>query len=211
MAIKTNIDHVDNVREIYGFISYNDYLNLPYFREYVAQNNVELPKKVEPKKKNVEEVVVKPVNERVKLNVCAVIAILLGWAYAIWSLLGYFVTMPEVVSELFIMYDGNTIVEIVTGLIEGGSSDILLLVRDIVFLVSVFISVFVLVGSHANLKIKCAGKVLKVAASLLFITALATAVITLIKVSTLTMGMAIEVIIALFIAFATIASPKKVK
>ncbi len=211
MAIKTNIDHVDNVREIYGFISYNDYLNLPYFREYVEQNNVVLPKKVEPKKKKVEEVVVKPTNERVKLNVCAVIAILLGWAYAIWSLLGYFVTMPEVVSELFIMYDGKTIVEIVTGLIKGGSSDILLLARDIVFLVSVFISVFVLVGSHANLKIKCAGKVLKVASSLLFITALATAVITLINVNTLTMGMAIEVVIALFVAFATIASPKKVK
>lgn len=211
MAIKTNIDHVDNVKEIYGFISYNDYINLPYFRQYVEENDIVLPKKVESKKKVQVKEPVAPANEKVKLNVCAVIAILLGWAYAIWSLLGYFVTMPDSLSGLFVMYNDNTIVEIVTGLINGNTGNILLLVRDVVFLASVLLSIFVLVGSHANLKIKCAGKLLKTLASLLFLTALAVAVITLIEVSTLTMGLAIEVIIALFIAFVTIALPKKVK
>ena len=40
MAIKTNIDHIDNVKEIKGFISYQDYVNLDCYQNYVKANGI---------------------------------------------------------------------------------------------------------------------------------------------------------------------------
>lgn len=214
MAIKTNIDHIDNVKEIKGFISYQDYVNLDCYQNYVKANGISPTDNTlsyirEKENKQEQQVVV--AKKEVTANASAIISVLLGWFYAIWSILGRFISEGVSVSGLFTIYTDKNLIGILTGLAEFTFDNPLLAIRDIAFILSVLFAIIILVGSHANLKVRGVGKSLKVMASILFVLIMYVAIVTVIEEGTIRMGLAIEVLVGLLIFFINVATEKKVK
>ena len=214
MAIKTNIDHIDNVKEIKGFISYQDYVNLDCYQNYVKANGISPTDNTlsyirEKEKKQEQQVVV--AKKEVTANASAIISVLLGWFYAIWSILGRFISEGVSVSGLFTIYTDKNLIGILTGLAEFTFDNPLLAIRDIAFILSVLFAIIILVGSHANLKVRGVGKSLKVMASILFVLIMYVAIVTVIEDGIIRMGLAIEVLVGLLIFFINVATEKKVK
>ena len=214
MAIKTNIDHIDNVKEIKGFISYQDYVNLDCYQNYVKANGISPTDNtlsyIREKEKKQEQQVVAAKKE-VTANASAIISVLLGWFYAIWSILGRFISEGVSVSGLFTIYTDKNLIGILTGLAEFTFDNPLLAIRDIAFILSVLFAIIILVGSHANLKVRGVGKSLKVMASILFVLIMYVAIVTVIEDGIIRMGLAIEVLVGLLIFFINVATEKKVK
>ena len=98
----TYIDKIDNVDEIYAFISYEEYLQLPTFKKYMEERDMPLPKKC-VKEEPVEEV-------KSKKNAAAVLTGLFGLLFVVWCLLGiaciFFADkLPTTITGLFVGWE----------------------------------------------------------------------------------------------------------
>lgn len=117
------MDNFEEFKRIDGFISYEDYLALPQFRNYVAEKNITLPDRISDGKAVAEKAeaaatTVEAKKEK-KTNVGAIITAVFALLFTAWVAAGCFIKTDVGAARLFALYDGNSLVELCKKLFGG--------------------------------------------------------------------------------------------
>lgn len=146
------IENFENIERINGFISYEDYLALPQFRSYVAENNLELPDRIRGGKAaeesaEVAAASVEDTKERI-INVGAIITAVFALLFTAWVAVGCFIKTDIETARLFALYDGNNLTELCKKLFGGEFVEIKAVIAAAASLVGVvFLALFGIIGA----------------------------------------------------------------
>lgn len=187
----TYIDKIDNVDEIFAFVSYEEYLQLPAFKQYVKERDVDLP----PRCVREEEPVVEEVKP--KKNAVAIWTGIFGSLCVVWSLACLFVALapiefPEIMVKLL-----------------GGWKDVSPIELALALGAVVLEQVFGVIVAFTRIPKDRIGAVVNVGTFLAFAVAVAGAIVVITKTGTVSVSFVVMAVIALLAFFVSLFGNKK--
>lgn len=197
----TYIEKIDNVDEITAYISYEEYLCLPAFRQYMAENNIPLPKRCIPEEEE------KPVEEKKKkVNGSSIGIIVFGLLFVAWCAIGVFMK-----DAIFALYGGEHLFKAIAKLLTGEYTEVKDIIAVVAITAAIILELAFVIVAFTEIGKEGTSKAIKAGTFLAFVAVVVAAVMSIMVSASVNMGIAVAMVLAVATFFVSLIGRKNIQ